>query len=186
MGPRKTSEGRKTWGSVPTCRCLTGSRTARTSVRPNSRTTPSQDHYVCPNGQVLRRTHISEAMQHIQYRAHASICHACPLRARCTPGEKSARSVWRSFGQDYVERVRTYQSTSAYQKALRKRQVWIEPLFAEGKQWHQMRRFRLRRLWRVNTEALLLAAGQNLKRLLQHRDWGRRPFPGGMAAAADW
>ena len=66
---------------------------------------------------------------------------------------------------------------------MRKRQVCVEPLFAEGKQWHGMRRFRLRRLWRVNTEALLLAAGQNLKRLLQQRGWGRRPFPDGVAAA---
>jgi len=40
-----------------------------------------------------------------------------------------------------------------------------------------MRRFRLRRLWRVNCEALVIATGQNLKRLLQKRGWGRRPFP---------
>src|SRR5215831_15514324 len=113
----------------------------------------------------------------------ASICHACPLKTQCTPGEKLGRSVVRSFGQDYIERVRAYQSTSAYQKAVRKRQVWVEPLFAEGKQWHQMRRFRLRRLWRVNTEAFLLAAGQNLKRLLQRQGWGRRPFPDGPALA---
>jgi hypothetical protein len=66
---------------------------------------------------------------------------------------------------------------------MRKRKVWVEPLFAEGKQWHGMRRFRLRRLWRVNGEALLLAAGQNLKRLLQQRGRGRRPFPDGEAAA---
>jgi len=35
----------------------------------------------------------------------------------------------------------------------------------------------LRRLWRVNCEALMRAAGQNLKRLLQKRGWGRRPYP---------
>ncbi len=29
----------------------------------------------------------------------------------------------------------------------------------------------------VNCEALLIASGQNLKRLLQKRGWGRRPFP---------
>ena len=40
-----------------------------------------------------------------------------------------------------------------------------------------MRRFRLRLLWRVNIEALLIASGQNLKRLLKKRGWGRRPFP---------
>src|SRR6185312_7183139 len=69
-------------------------------------------------------------------------------------------------------------------KAMRKRQVWVEPLFAEGKQWHGMRQFRLRGLGRVNTEALLMATGQNLKRLLQQRGWGRRTFPDGAAAAA--
>ena len=41
--------------------------------------------------------------------------------------------------------------------------------------------FRLRRLPKVNTEALLTAAGQNLKRLLRRRGWGRRPWPGGPA-----
>jgi len=73
--------------------------------------------------------------------------------------------------------VRSYQTTEAYKKALRKRSVWVEPLFAEGKDWHGMRRFRLRELWRVNCEGLMRAAGQNLKRLLKKRGWGRRPFP---------
>src|SRR5258708_37419543 len=68
---------------------------------------------------------------------------------------------------------------------MRKRQVWVEPLFAEGKQWHGMRRFHRRRLWRVNSEALLIASGQNLKRLLQQRGWGRRPFPNGAPAAVN-
>jgi hypothetical protein len=36
-------------------------------------------------------------------------------------------------------------------------------------------------LWRVNCEALLIAAGQNLKRLLSQRGWGRRPLPSGAA-----
>jgi hypothetical protein len=82
--------------------------------------------------------------------------------------------------------VRAYQPTAAYKKALRKRQVWVEPLFAEGKDWHGMRRFRLRRLWRVNCEALMRAAGQNLKRLLKKREWGRRPFPTEVMSASFW
>jgi Transposase DDE domain len=80
--------------------------------------------------------------------------------------------------------VKGYHQTPAYQKAMRKRSVWVEPLFAEGKDWHGMRRFRLRRLWRVNCEALMRAAGQNLKRLLKKRRWGRHPWPEGAADAA--
>jgi hypothetical protein len=144
---------------------------------------PERDHSVCPNGQVLRRTHTDEAGQRIQYRAQASTCRACPLKAQCTPAATSGRSVWRSFGEEYRERVHAYHSTAAYQKALRKRKVWVEPLFAEAKEWHGLRRFRLRCLSRVNCEALLTATGQNLKRLLQQRGWGRRPLPSGAALA---
>src|SRR5262245_65351873 len=68
-----------------------------------------------------------------------------------------------------------------YAKAMRQRQVWVEPLFAEAKGWHGLRRFRLRGLEQVNGEALLIAAGQNLKRLLSQWGWGRRPFPTGAA-----
>jgi hypothetical protein len=60
--------------------------------------------------------------------------------------------------------------------------VWVEPLFAEAKQWHGLGRFRLRGLANVNIEALLVATGQNLKRWLQAAGWGRRGLPG-MAAA---
>ena len=62
---------------------------------------------------------------------------------------------------------------------MRKRQVWVEPVFAEAKDWHGLRRFRLRGLPKVNGEALLIAAGQNLKRVLSRSGWGRRPWPSG-------
>ena len=68
--------------------------------------------------------------------------------------------------EEYLERVRTYRDTEPYRKAIRKRAVWVEPLFGEAKDWHGLRRFRLRRLEKVNAEALLKAAGQNVKRLL--------------------
>ncbi len=79
--------------------------------------------------------------------------------------------------------MRGYHGTEAYAKAMRKRQVWVEPLFADAKDWHGLRRFRLRGLAKVNGEALLIAAGQNLKRLPSHRGRGRRPFPNGAAGA---
>ena len=50
---------------------------------------------------------------------------------------------------------------------MREGSVWVEPLFAEGKEWQGMRRFRLQWLWRVNCEALLRAAEQNVKSLLR-------------------
>ena len=57
----------------------------------------------------------------------------------------------------------------------------VEPLFAEAKDWHGMRRFRLRRLEKVNIEALPIASGQNVKRLLGFGS--RRPKKLAQAAA---
>lgn len=51
---------------------------------------------------------------------------------------------------------------------MRKRGVWVEPLFGEAKEFHRLRRFRLRRLLKVNIEGVMVAAGQNLKRLIKH------------------
>jgi hypothetical protein len=89
--------------------------------------------------------------------------------------------LYRPFEEDFYERVRGYRGTFSYEKALRKRSVWVEPLFAEAKDWHGMRRFRLRRLEKVNMEALLIASGQNVKRLLAFG--GRRPKKLAQAAA---
>jgi hypothetical protein len=54
--------------------------------------------------------------------------------------------VSRSLEEEYLERVRAYRETEPYRKALRKRAVWVEPLFGEAKEWHGARRFRLRGL----------------------------------------
>src|SRR6266446_10720646 len=136
----------------------------------------TRDVYLCPAGKELHFVQGQSTERSRRYRAYAKDCNACLLKAKCTTG-KQGRSLCRSVDEEYLDRVREYYATEAYKKAYRKRSVWVEPLFAEGKQWHGMRRFRLRRLWRVNSEALLIASGQNLKRLLQKRGWGRRPFP---------
>jgi hypothetical protein len=75
---------------------------------------------------------------------------------------------------DALERVTAYRRTEPYRKALRKRAVWVEPLFGEAKEWHGSRRFRLRGLEKVNSEALMIASGQNLKRLLTFGSKGPR------------
>jgi transposase len=138
----------------------------------------SVDAYRCPSGALLPlRTHKYTEQVRIS-QASAATCNACLLKPQCTDSSKG-RQIQRSFDESYLEQVRGYHATEAYQKSMRKRQVWIEPLFAEAKDWHGLRRFRLRGLANVNIEGLLIAAGQNLKRLLSKCGWGCRPFPCG-------
>jgi transposase len=141
-----------------------------------------RDEYRCPADHPLRRATVKYSEEVIVYQADPATCNACPLKAACTEST-TGRRVQRSFHADYLDTVRDYHQTAAYERAMRKRQVWVEPLFGEAKDWHGLRRFRLRRLWKVNIEALLIATGQNLKRLLRKRGWGRRPWPNGSPEA---
>ena len=126
---------------------------------------PERDVYRCPAGEVLRNTGARKKLRLTRYVADPEVCNSCPLKSRCTEG-KSGRAVNRNFDEEYFEKVKGYYGLEAYKKAMRKRKVWIEPMFAEAKQWHGVDRVRLRTLEKVNTEVLVTAAGQNIKRLL--------------------
>jgi hypothetical protein len=139
---------------------------------------PEQDVYICPRGTFLSRYTMVNAASVIKYRAPASSCNNCAVKTQCT-ASMNGRTLERHFDEAYLDLVRRYHATEPYKKAMRKRKVWVEPLFGEAKAWHGLERFRLRMLEKVNIEALLIATGQNLKRLLSWRGWGRRPWPSG-------
>ena len=140
------------------------------------------DSYRCPGGQTLGFLSHCQSTQRRIYAAPTAACASCTLRSQCTTSSRGRR-IGRHRDEAYLDRVRGYHTTEPYAKAMRKRQVWVEPLFAEAKAWPGLRRFRLRGLENVNSEALLIAAGQNLKRLLAARGGGRRPFPSGAVGA---
>lgn len=126
----------------------------------------AHDCYICPQQQFLPFSGIDQHKQARIYRAPAKVCKHCPVKPECT-GARYGRVIQRAPDQTYLDRVAAYHLTPTYKKAMRKRGVWIEPLFGEAKQWHQSVKFRLRRLRKVNIQALLTAAGQNIKRLLK-------------------
>lgn len=141
----------------------------------------ARDEYRCPQGQPLRRRATSYTTEAVMYQAEATTCLACPVKDACTPGT-NGRMIDRSFYAGSLERVRAFHATPAYQQAMRKRAVWVEPLVGEAKDWHGLRRFWLRGLWKVNCVSVLVAAGQNLKRWLTTTGWGRRHGPAGSLA----
>jgi Transposase DDE domain len=132
-----------------------------------------KDLYTCTAGETLRRRGHDRRGGCVRYAAKASTCNACPLKSKCTKSPKG-RWVSRSLEEEYLDRVRVYRDTEPYRRALLKRAVWVEPLFGEAKEWHGLGRFRLRGLEKVNTEALMIACGQNVKRLLAFGSRGPR------------
>jgi hypothetical protein len=106
-----------------------------------------KDLYTCPRGEPLRREGYDRRGGYVRYAVRTSACEECPLKSKCTNSPKG-RWVSRGLDEEYLERVRAYRDTEPYRKALRKRAVWVEPLFGEAKEWHGSRRFRLSGDWR--------------------------------------
>jgi transposase len=90
---------------------------------------PERDLYTCPAGELLVPRMRNVARSLIGYRAKAGTCDACSLRAECTTS-KQGRQILRHFDEEYANRVKGYRGTFLYEKAMRKRRVWVEPLFA--------------------------------------------------------
>src|SRR4029079_9343283 len=101
-----------------------------------------RDEYRCPEGQPLLR-YRGKHTEEVVYRADAAIFNASSGKAQCTDGAHG-RTIQRSVYAAYLEKVRSYHASEASKKAMRKRKVWVEPLFAEAKMWHGLRRLRLR------------------------------------------
>ena len=152
----------------------------RTKLFPRSmfRYDPEHDRYLCPQGESLYYTRTQNDVRF--YRTKRNICKTCPIRRQCTTS-KLGRAISHSIHKAALDRVAAYHETEAYHKAMRKRQVWVEPKFAESKLWHQGRRFRLRRIHKVNMEGLMRAAVQNIKQLLKDRPQWEPPDPLGAA-----
>jgi hypothetical protein len=77
---------------------------------------------------------------------------------------ESSRDLNAERGRPSIDRVvyfkvPSYHGTGAYKKTIRKRQVSVEPLLAEAKEWHGLRRLRLCGLLNANIQGLLIAAG---------------------------
>jgi hypothetical protein len=74
--------------------------------------------------------------QKAKYRAEDATWNVCLLKVQCTPVIKFVRASLFPY-----QLVKVYHHTPVYQKALNKRNVWVEPLLAEAKDWHGMRHF---------------------------------------------
>jgi hypothetical protein len=143
---------------------------------------PERDEYRCPQNHALRRSHAKYTEGVVVCQAKAATCNACPLQAACTESD-SGRQVRRSLHAEYLDLVRSYHQTLAYEKAMAKRKVWVEPPFGEAKDWHGLGRFRLRRLWKVTNRGPADRDWSEPEAAAPEARLGRRPWPNGTPEA---
>lgn len=123
-----------------------------------------RDGYVCPDGQFLAyRT--TNRLGYREYAASASACEACAVRARCTQSRAGAKLVTRHIWQHYKELVDANRLTGKGKELYKRRKETVERSFADAKQLHGHRYARYRGLAKVQAQAFLAAACQNMKKM---------------------
>jgi transposase len=127
----------------------------------------SQDVYLCPASQTLPLLHNDLKRHRRVYRAPKATCQNCPLRTQCVTGP-SPRSLRRYDDEEETEAAQQYVQTDGYLQALRRRRCVIEGRFGDAKEHHGHRRLRQVGLWAAQVHCYLVAAVQNLKKLLKY------------------
>jgi hypothetical protein len=122
------------------------------------------DGYRCPEGQLLTYA-TTDRNGYKHYRSDPAICRTCPLLASCTANTKAERTLTRHVWQDARERADAHRLTDWGKAVYKRRKETVERSFADAKQLHGHRYARFRSLVRVQTQCLLAAAAQNIKKI---------------------
>src|SRR5271154_4260928 len=123
---------------------------------------PQANVFICPGEKQLRSTGLVREDGTVPYWARTTDCRACPLKPRCTKGEK--RIVTRNLFEAERQHVRALKGTEAFQRSARERRK-VEMAFAHLKRNLSFRRLRLRGITGAADEFLLAATVQNLRKL---------------------
>lgn len=129
----------------------------------------ASDHYLCPQGKILRRiSKRSFNRGHIyrRYRAQEQDCQVCPLRSRCLYGARAKRKdlsvpVDSSLTKQMVDRIETPLGRKIYPLRL----AIAEPVFANIRSNKKLDRFTLRGKDKVNIQWLIYCLVHNIEKI---------------------
>jgi transposase len=124
-----------------------------------------RDAYCCPQGQWLKRSSTRSDGSRL-YQAAAAVCGTCPCRGACTRA-KSVRRLFRFAGQKWIDWADGCWSREHRRRLGRRRMFRAEGSFADAANRHGYKRARWRGLAGMTIQNLLIAAAQNLRKLLR-------------------
>ena len=128
-----------------------------------------QDCYICPAGEKLElydrtATHSSGH----RYRAKRQTCEKCKLFKQCVTSRKFGRQVSRNLNAEYIEWADNCISRYERNELMSRRRYKAEGSFADGANNYGFKRARWRGLYKMEMQNLMIAAIQNLGKLLRY------------------
>ena len=126
------------------------------------------DFYICPAGEKLKFFCTNKAKGTSQYRADRKTCKKCDYFNRCATGEKTGRSVQRNPDMMYYHWADGCLTKDQRYRLMSRRKYKAEGSFADGANNYGFKRARWRRLDKMKIQNLMIAAIQNLGKLLRY------------------
>jgi len=123
------------------------------------------DSYTCPAGRQLNR-YTTSADGHRRYRAGKAVCGDCPIRKKCTTS-RDGRRIMRNADQDWIDWADECLPQHIRKSLMIRRQIRAEGSFADAGNNHGYKRARWRGLANMTIQNLMIAAIQNLRKLLR-------------------
>jgi len=127
-----------------------------------------RDCYICPAGNMLNRMRSNDAVQTLLYCIDRNVCQKCRYLSQCVKSEKFGRTISRKSGTEYMEWADTCLSKSQRRRLMARRKSKAEGSFADATNNHGFKRARWRGIDKMLIQNLMIAAIQNLRKLLRY------------------
>jgi len=127
-----------------------------------------QDCYICPAGNQLKRSQFKRDKNATVYKADRKICQQCQHFQKCVTGKSSGRQIQRNANEKYIVWADNCLTRYERNRLMIRRKYKIEGSFADAANNHGFKRSRFRGLEKVRIQNLLIAATQNLRKLMRY------------------
>ena len=128
---------------------------------------PTTDTFRCPAGQTLKRRQLKKDHNAVIYQASREVCQTCIHFVRCVTSRTQGRRISRNLNEPYIEWADGCLSRTQRKRLMARRKAKAEGSFADAANNHGFKRARWRGLARVGIQNLLIAAVQNLRKLVR-------------------
>jgi transposase len=126
-----------------------------------------KDEYVCPAGERLLRRQVASDKNAVIYKIPREVCAGCVHFEKCVSSKTTGRQVSRNFNQDHIDWADKCLSRTMRKRLMSRRKAKIEGSFADAANNHGFKRARWRGLIPMSIQNLMIAAAQNLRKLLR-------------------
>jgi len=127
-----------------------------------------QDFYLCPVGKQLKRRQFQRDKNAVIYKADRKICEQCPHFQKCVTSKNSGRQIQRNVNEQYIEWADNCLPKYERKRLMARRKYKAEGSFADAANNHGFKRARFRGIEKVQIQNLMIAATQNLRKLMRY------------------